>query len=151
MRIRCLGLLAASCALLAGAARGDETPEAGRPFTMTASPSTLKVGARCRVEMRPVSRGGRQTTTIYEGVVTKASEQGVGLALSKQKQLIVRRTPLGHAPVLDRIFRGAGADRPALEAMTEVWLPSKTIGSIHMIDGGTRSISHLAPMSRSRR
>jgi hypothetical protein len=105
---------------------------------------------KCRVELKPTARGEHEVVKVYEGVVTKANEQGVGLALAKGKQVLVRRTPIGRAPVLERVFRAAGADRPALEAMTEVWLPSKSIGAIHLVEGAAPK-HHLSPMARGAR
>jgi len=149
MRIGQFGLLAASLAVLAGTARAGDIPPS-KPIPITASLESLKPGTKCRVELKPVSRGGHETVKVYEGVVTKANEQGVGLALTKGRQVLVRRTPIGRAPILDRIFRSAGADRPALEAMTEVWLTTNAIGAIHLTDGPAPK-SHLSPMARGAR
>jgi hypothetical protein len=148
MRIGKFGILAASCALVAGAVRAGDSPASGRPFPITASLGTLKPGVRCRIELKPVSRDGRETVKAYEGVVTQANEKGVGLALTRGKQILVRRTPIGRAPVLDRIFEGVGAERPSREAMTEVWLSSRSIGSIHLLVGGAPAKRHLSPMAK---
>jgi hypothetical protein len=147
MRTWRFGVLAATaCALAAGAAGAGDVPPS-KPIPITASLGTLKAGVKCRVELKPTARGEHEVVKVYEGVVTKANEQGVGLALTKGKQVLVRRTPIGRAPVLDRLFHAAGADRPALEAMTEVWLPTRSIGAIHITDGPAPK-SHLSPMAR---
>jgi len=135
MRTRHFGLLAASCALLTGAARADDGQATGRPITIIASPTTLKVGSRCRVELNAVTTGRNETVTAYEGVITRASVEGVGLNVSEEKTTIVRKTPLAHAPRMDRFFRNVGIGRPAPDAPKEVWLPGAKIHSVRLIEG----------------
>jgi hypothetical protein len=136
MRTRYFGLLAAtSCALLAGAARADDGQAIGRPITIIASPTTLKVGSRCRVELNAVTKGRNESVTAYEGVITRASVEGVGLNVTEERQTIVRKTPLAHAPMMDRFFRNVGVGRPAPDAPKEVWLPSAKIHSVRLIEG----------------
>jgi hypothetical protein len=136
MRTRHFGLLAAtSCALLAGAARADDGRAVGRPITIIASPTTLKVGSRCHVETKAKTTGRNESVTSYEGVITRASVEGVGLNVAEEKTTIVRKTPLAHAPLANRFFRNVGIGRPGTSAPKEVWLPTAQIGSVRLIEG----------------
>lgn len=121
MRIRFFGLAASACVLLAGAAGAGETP---------------KVGERCRVEMNAVAAGRNETVVTYEGVVTKASPEGVGLKVTELRQTIVRKSPLARAPFASRFFRNVGIGRPAPGEEKEVWLSNATIHSLKVIAAG---------------
>ena len=135
MRSKHFGLLAASCALLAGAARADDDQAIARPITIIASPTTLKVGSRCHVETKAKATGRNEAVTAYEGVITRASAEGVGLKVTESRQTIVRKTPLAHAPMMNRFFRNVGIGRPGASAPKEVWLPSAQIDSVRLIEG----------------
>ncbi|MDR3621322.1 MAG: hypothetical protein P4L85_18370 [Paludisphaera borealis] len=132
MRIRHVGFSAAAWAVLVGAAWGGDSKGTDRPITIIASPATLKVGARCRVELNAVASGRNETVTAYEGVIAKATEQGVGLTVTEEKKTIVRKTAV-HVPFKDRLFRNVGIGRPAPGSKKEVWLPSETIHSVELV------------------
>jgi hypothetical protein len=142
MRIRHLGFSAAAWAVLAGATWGDDSKDKGkdRPITIIASPSTLKAGTRCRIELNAVTSGRSETVTTYEGVIAKANDQGVGLAVTEERRTIAVKSAFARKPFLDRFFRNVGIGRPNPTEKKEVWLPAETIRSVRLVEerGGGR-------------
>ena len=132
MRIRHVGFAAAAWTAVAAAAFGgdakSDAKSADRPITIiaVASPATLKVGARCQIELNPVTTGRTESVTVYDGVIARANDQGVGLTVTEERKTIA------HTPFLGRFFRNVGIGRPAPGQKKEVWLPSATIHAVKL-------------------
>ncbi len=135
MQIKRVMLTASACVLLIGIARGEDTPGQGRPITIIAGAETLKAGSRCVVEMNPSTKGRNATVTTHEGVITKATSEGIGLTVEETRLTITRQTLLARTPFFDRLFRNVGIGRPGPDAGTEVWLPSANIHAVKLLDG----------------
>jgi hypothetical protein len=135
MQIKRAMLTASACVLFIGIARGEDDPRKGQPITIIAGAETLKAGSRCVVEMNPSTTGRNATVTTYEGEITKATSEGVGLAVAETRLTVTRQTPLARAPFFDRLFRNVGIGRPGPDAGTEVWLPSAKIRSVKLTGG----------------
>jgi len=137
MQIRRVGFAAAAWAAVAATAWGGdgkgEAKPADRPITIIASPSTLKVGARCRVELNPVTTGRTERVTVYDGVVARANDQGVGLTVTEERTTIAAKSALAHAPLVNRLFRNVGIGRPKPGEKKEVWLSSESIHSVKLM------------------
>ncbi len=136
MRIRHVGMAAAAWTAVAAAAWGGEDGAEAKPtdraITIIASPSTLKVGARCQVELNPVTIGRNEAVTVYDGVIARANEQGVGLTVTEERKTIAVKSPLAHAPLVNRLFRNVGVGRPKPGEKKEVWLPSESIHAVKL-------------------
>jgi len=130
MHIRHVGFSAAAWAVLAGAAWGGDARGKDRPITIIASPATLKVGARCRVELNPPANGRTKVVTTNEGVISRANDQGVGLKVDRVEQSLAGKNT--HAPVISRLFRNVGIVPPN-KPEKAVWMPSDTIHSVELL------------------
>jgi hypothetical protein len=137
MRMRRFGLSAAALATLTaatfqGRARGDGPIGRDHPITIIASPSLLKEGSRCRVDVNELATSRRQSVvTTYEGVITKANEQGVGLDVIEKRQ-VVARPVASKLPLGGRLFRNIGIGRPSPDKKEQVWLPAESILSVKL-------------------
>lgn len=154
MNIRHGVLAAVAWSAVASAAWGEDSKEKDRPITIIASPSTLKVGARCQVELKAVASGRKETVMTYDGVIAKANDQGIGLAVTEERRTIAVK-PLADKPFLDRFFRNVGIGRPTPGDKKEVWLPSATIRSVRLIEGDAPKrleppIHQIIPISTDR-
>ncbi len=142
MRIRYVGLAAAAWGSLAAGAWGGEdraAPEpkpADRPITIvaSASPSTLKVGARCWVRLNPVTTGRRKRVTVYDGVIARANDQGVGLTVSEVRRTIADAPTFADTLLVSPMSRTIGIARSKSGEKKEVWLASESIHSVKVIE-----------------
>lgn len=119
--------------LLSSALAGDVP--SGMPVTVQPGSEELKVGSRCRVELKAVVNGWNETTVVCEGKLTRSTRDGVGLIVTEQRTTVVKRTALAKLPGFERLFRNVGIGRPSQDESKETWLPSEKIHSVRLLEG----------------
>ena len=123
-------------ALVATGDDGGTTPS----ITIEASPSLLREGIRCRVDLHPSNEGlGRRIDVSYEGEVAKATDEGLLLAVTEDLRAAEVRFPpfMGiHLPFYHKVFRNFG-DEPTAPGgkKKEVWIPTAKIRSVRVLTG----------------
>ena len=132
-----LSVLAAAGFAIAAGARADDEPAPHRRTLTAPTRETLKVGARCVVQMKAIPKGATDSTTVYEGVITRLDNEGGGLAVERRERRVVKVTrPVKKTPLLDRwLGRNVGVAiyPPDVEVGENALLSHRDVDSLKMV------------------
>ena len=109
-----------------------------RLIKILASPSILKPGTPCRIEVdEHPPTAYRTAVTTYEGTVVEADDEGVRLDVREMRR--VDAVPaVSRIPFSDRLFRNVGIARPAPGAkLPPVAIAAAKVRSITVLPAGT--------------
>ena len=118
-----------------------------RPIKILASPSILRPGTPCRIEVdEQPPTVYRTVVTTYEGTVVEADDEGVRLDVRE-----VRRETavpaVAKVPFSDRLFRNVGIGRPAPDAKhPPLAIAAAKIRSVTVLPAGTLKAARPAKL-----